>query len=54
MDLKRAIDRVEILKVNVHDDQLRFKMQVQEQDKLIDEVEESVQCVSVQHDMPGM
>ena len=30
MDLKRAIDRVEILKVNVHDDQLRFKMQVQE------------------------
>ena len=30
VDLKRAIVRVEILKVNVHDDQLRFKMQVQE------------------------
>ena len=52
MDLKRAIDRVDVVKVNTQYDQFSFKMQVQELDKLSDEVEESVQYDSVQHNMP--
>ena len=48
MDLKGAIDRVEILLDNVYDDELWVRIQVQEWDKQIDEVEKRVRCASVQ------
>ena len=54
VDLKGAIGRVEILLDNVYDDELWVRIQVQEWDKQIDEVEKRVRCASVQHDMPGV